>query len=458
MTRLIAALAAAALLAAGCGGSSSEDSDAKPGEPVQITMWHGQDDNAGKVLGELADEFNATHKDVQVKATTGGVVADQMRQKVTTALASGDYPDIAYIFGSDLANLARSDKVKDLTDAVNAPDFGWDDYYAPAREATMVNGRVRALPALIDDLAVVYNKKAFADAGVDEPAAGWTWEDFEATAKALTNRDKGTFGTAWPAVGDEDTVWRTWPLVWQAGGEIITDDGKAGFGGDPGEQAFGVVNQLAQDGSVYVDTKPDSDQTYQLFNNGKIGMVVTGPWQLPDFIDAKVDFGVALLPTFGGEPLTISAPDTWTIFDNGDARSKAAVEFVQLAQLARAGRQVGDQGRLAAAAQGHRRAARMGQVPEGGPRPLGVPRRARRRAREARQPEVPAGVRGGRAVARRGPAQARGAVRRPPAGGPGERCRPCRRLSAGRRGCSGSSATRRRPGCGSRRRSWSSSG
>jgi multiple sugar transport system substrate-binding protein len=328
MTRLATAIAVLAMLVAtGCGGSS-DDSETKPGGTVEITMWHGQDDIAGKVLGELADEFNATHTDVQIKATTGGVVADQMRQKVTTALASGDYPDIAYIFGSDLANLARSDKVKDLTDAVNAPDFGWDDYYAPAREATMVNGRVRALPALVDDLAVVYNKKVFKNAGVAEPAAGWTWEDFEATSKALTNRDKGTFGTAWPAVGDEDTVWRTWPLVWQAGGEIITDDGKAGFGGAPGEQAFGVVNQLAQDGSVYVDTKPDSDQTYQLFNNGKIGMVVTGPWQLPDFIDAKVDFGVAPLPTFGGEPLTISAPDTWTIFDNGDARSKAAIEFV----------------------------------------------------------------------------------------------------------------------------------
>jgi len=55
---------------------------------------------------------------------------------------------------------------------------------------------------------------------------------------------------------------------------------------------------------------------------------VTGPWQLPDFIEQKKEFGVAPLPTFGGEPLTISAPDTWTIFDNGDARSKAAVEFV----------------------------------------------------------------------------------------------------------------------------------
>jgi multiple sugar transport system substrate-binding protein len=340
----LAALVAAAILA-GCGGSSGDDQ--KSGGPVEITMWHGQDDNAGKVLGQLADDFNKTHKNIHVKATTGGVVADQMRQKVTTALASGEYPDIAYIFGSDLANLARSDKVLDLTDDVKKPDFGWDDYYAPAKAATTVNGRVRALPALIDDLAVVYNKKLFKEMGVSEPpAGGWTWEQFEATAKQLTDKGKGTFGTAWPAVGDEDTVWRTWPLVWQAGGDIIKD-GKAAFGGAPGEQAFGVVDRLAQDGSVYVDTKPDSDQTYQLFNNDKIGMVVTGPWQLPDFIEAKTGFGVAPLPAFGSDAVTISAPDTWTLFDNGKRRTKAAVEFVQwLNQPAQDARWVVDAGSL----------------------------------------------------------------------------------------------------------------
>ena len=185
----LAALAAAAVLV-GCGGSSSDDK--KSGGPVEITMWHGQDDIAGKVLGQLADDFNSTHKNIKVKATTGGVVADQMRQKVTTALASGEYPDIAYIFGSDLANLARSDKVLDLTDDVKKPDFGWDDYYAPAKAATTVNGRVRALPALIDDLAVVYNKKLFKEMGVSEPpAGGWTWDQFEATAEAAHRQGQG---------------------------------------------------------------------------------------------------------------------------------------------------------------------------------------------------------------------------------------------------------------------------
>ena len=49
------------------------------------------------------------------------MVADHMLQKVTAGLPAGNYPDVAYIFGSDLANLARSDKVVDLTDAVKEP-------------------------------------------------------------------------------------------------------------------------------------------------------------------------------------------------------------------------------------------------------------------------------------------------------------------------------------------------
>ena len=75
VTRLnpLAALAAAAVLAlAGCGGGGDDDAE-QSGGPVEITMWHGQDDIAGKVLGQLADDFNTTHPDIKVKATTGGV-------------------------------------------------------------------------------------------------------------------------------------------------------------------------------------------------------------------------------------------------------------------------------------------------------------------------------------------------------------------------------------------------
>ena len=84
---------------------------------------------------------------------------------------------------------------------------------------------------------------------------------------------------------------------------------------------------------------------YQVFNSGKMAMVPTGPWQLPEIEENKVDYGVVPMPSFAGKPVTISGPDTWMVFDNGDARKAAATEFVkwlgQPAQDARWDQQAG---------------------------------------------------------------------------------------------------------------------
>lgn len=94
-------------------------------------------------------------------------------------------------------------------------------------------------------------------------------------------------------------------------------------------------SDLARDKSVYIDPKSGGEQMYQVFQSGRMGMVVTGPWQLPDIRQAKVDYHVVPLPSFSGKPVTISGPDTWTVFDNGPARVKAARTFVDwLAQPA----------------------------------------------------------------------------------------------------------------------------
>ena len=63
----------------------------------------------------LITEFNQSHPKIKVVGGGGGVTADSMLQKVTAGLAAGSYPDIAYIFGSDLASLTKSPKVADLT-------------------------------------------------------------------------------------------------------------------------------------------------------------------------------------------------------------------------------------------------------------------------------------------------------------------------------------------------------
>ncbi|KAB1990515.1 ABC transporter substrate-binding protein [Streptomyces triticiradicis] len=323
--RLLLGTAAAGALA-GCG-APSDGVGADGG--VTVELWHGQSDTARKALEALVDEFNRTHPRIRVDSSGGGVVADAMLQKVTAALAAGSYPDIAYVFGSDLASVARSPRVVDLTSALRGGAPPWNSFWEPVRDAVTVNGKVRAAPAVLDSLAVVYNKKLFRRAGVPFPEAGWSWDEFTDTARRLTDPGRGTFGTGWPGTGDEDTVWRLWPMIWDLGGEVIAADGKRIGFAEQGTRALATLARLARDKSVYVDPKPGSEQMYQVFLGGRMAMVATGPWQLPDVVTAKVDYGVVPLPTYSGRPMTISGPDTWTVFDNGPARSRAAVEFVR---------------------------------------------------------------------------------------------------------------------------------
>ncbi|MET9671231.1 ABC transporter substrate-binding protein [Streptomyces sp. NPDC006475] len=321
-TSAMAVAAAAGATLPGCGTGGSADGT------VRIDLWHGQADATLKVIKELIAKFEKTHPKIKVNLG-GGVIADAMLQKVTAGLASDSVPDIAYIFGSDLASIARSPKVADLTEFVEEGKIPWNQYWPAARDAVTIYGKVRAAPALLDSLAVVCNKKVFQAAGVPLPKQGWSWQEFIATSKKLTDAGTNTFGTGWPGTGDEDTVWRMWPLIWDLDGDVIDRyKPQIGFSGDLGVRALQVVQSLVKDESVYVDPKPGGEQMYQVFGSGRMGMVITGPWQLPDIRQAKIDYHVVQLPSFTGVPQSISGPDTWTVFDNGSERLDAACTLV----------------------------------------------------------------------------------------------------------------------------------
>jgi multiple sugar transport system substrate-binding protein len=78
------------------------------------------------------------------------------------------------------------------------------------------------------------------------------------------------------------------------------------------------------DKSVFLDIQ-NSAYT-DIFNSGRIGMLMTGPWDLSSFPD--VDYGVEILPGFDGDHQTIAGPDMWSVFDNGGGREQAALEFL----------------------------------------------------------------------------------------------------------------------------------
>lgn len=327
MTRkLLMIVVAFGVFATSCTGGGSDDvgQTQQPAGPVTLSFWHGYTDAEADSLNTLIDDWNAENPDINIEPLF--VNNDKALQKLAVALQGGEPPDITYQYGSSLPQLAEAPGLVDLTDWSASEEAAWDDFVPGAQSAATFNGKVLGVPALIDNLAVVYNKGLFDDAGLEYPNDQWTWDDFRAAAKALTDPVEKRFGFSYPMDASEDTVWHYDPLLWQNGGSILTEDeSQAAFNSPEGVEALEVlVGMAVEDESVYLDVQ--NSQYTGLFNNGKIGMLVTGPWDLSSFPD--VDYGVEVLPGFDGDHQTIAGPDMWTVFDNGDGRAQAAVEFV----------------------------------------------------------------------------------------------------------------------------------
>ena len=321
--RRVAAYVGALVLTLGlstaCGSSGSNGGSA-------VTVAHGYTDAEATALKAAATQWNKDHPKTTVRLQFNGG-NDGALQKTVAGFTAGNYPDIAYEFGSSAAQLERQPKLMDLTAKVKGADVDWADFYPSEREAATVDGKVVGIPALVDNLSVVYNKKLFQQAGIAEPTNDWSWQDFRDAAKKLSDPATHTYGWAYVNDGSEDTVWRFLAMLWQAGGDLLTkDNSKPAFDSAAGRAALQQLHDMAvTDKSVYLDT--GNGNYANLFNSGKIAMLWTGPWDLSS-INADVQYGVTYLPGYQGNHETISGPDLYLLFDHSSGRSDTAFKFV----------------------------------------------------------------------------------------------------------------------------------
>src|SRR5580698_1153026 len=315
---LASALVAFGLAACGSGSAGTSSG---------LQIWEGYTGAEATAFKHLLAEWNKAHP--TEKVTSLYVDNDYSLPKLLTAVKGGSQPDIAYVYGSWAPNVAQIPQVVNLTKVVQQPGVNWNDFWTGERDVATVNGKVIGIPALVDNLAVVYNKTLFAKAHLPLPSATWTWNDFVTDAQKLSDGGTKQYGTAYVTPGDEDTVWHWEALLWEAGGPILNPSNtKAAFDSPAGLQSLSTLRAMAiTDKSMYLD--PSDSEYANLFNSGKIGMLVTGPWDLSGFPSVK--YGVQIMPSFPGASgghQTISGPDNWVIFNNGSSRVAAAEKFL----------------------------------------------------------------------------------------------------------------------------------
>ena len=311
------AVMAAVVLAAGLTACNAADNGGST-----ITLWHGYTDVEATAMTGAVSRWNHDHPATKVKLVFDGG-NDGALQKTVSSAITGKLPDVAYEYGSSAPQLTRQPRLVDLTNDVTKSGWDWKDFYPSLRQAATSNGKIVGVPALVDNLSLVYNKKIFAAAGVEPTDNSWTWADFRAAAKKLSDAGNGRFGWSYTNDGSEDTVWRWIAMLWQANGDLLTPDNKhAAFDSDAGRAALQQLRDMVvTDHSVYLD---DGSGNYlNLFNSGRIAMLWTGPWDLSS-INPDVSYGVAYLPGYHGTHQTISGPDVYMSFRHSAGREQTS--------------------------------------------------------------------------------------------------------------------------------------
>lgn len=106
----------------------------------------------------------------------------------------------------DVAPLVEAHLLYNLDSlAANNPSFEIGDFYEAVLESGRYQNVLYAIPSRFQPALIRYNPAIFDAAGLAYPQPGWTWDDFAAVAKALTQREGGNtqrwgYGEDRPAV------------------------------------------------------------------------------------------------------------------------------------------------------------------------------------------------------------------------------------------------------------------
>ncbi len=301
---------------------------------LRMTSWQTPAENALDLPAIRA--FEAAHAGVRVENEP---VANQAeyREKVITSIVSGAPPDVFLLDNIDVPAFIEASVLLDLR--TFAPRVGLDlsAFYPNVLGIFARGDAVYAFPKGFSPVVYYYNRTLFDAAGLPYPQDGWTWEEFIATARALT-RDLDGDGTPdqWgTAVMRPFYAWQA--VVWSGGGDILAPDGRRATGYLDGEPTIAALEFLTSLVLTHgVAPRPNAFRAVtgnesRLFYSGRLGMLPSGHWLIPNIrpqlASGQLKLGVVGVPVrAGATPATPLFASGWAVPRN-TAHRKLAVSL-----------------------------------------------------------------------------------------------------------------------------------
>ena len=279
-----------------------------------------------KVLSEtVIPAFNQLYPNVKVDAQA--IPDSDMRQKLLAAVAGGEAPDLARVDIVQVPEFAELGGLAQINTLISDWDTFSQQFYPGTLATNYFQGNYDGIPLDTNTRLVFSNPALLEEAGVKAPT---TIDEFTAAIQAVKALGKdGVTGFSEGGTG----AWNVLPWIWSNGGAITDETYTKATGYLNSEGSVGAVNLLKSwlsDGLMSETILGGGLATSQELAEGKVAMIVDGPWmpaifaaQYPDF-----KFDLSAFPTGPGGSISVVGGEDIVLFESSKNKD-AAIAFMR---------------------------------------------------------------------------------------------------------------------------------
>src|SRR3954468_14765633 len=356
--RLAAGVAVAGLLAV-CATTAALGSATKSVTISVASLIPGSTPAAIQQFNAQVAQFERKNPSIKIKPVEYQWTAPTFAAK----LAANTLPTVFEVPFTDARTLGDNGQLADLTPYAKALPYFSKYNKAVLAEGTDSKGRIIALPKGAYAQALHYNRKLFAQAGLDPNKPPKTWLQLEKYALAISQKT-GKAGYAEMGKNDNTAGWILTTVAYTLGARMEKGTGKSAVATLDNPQTVAALNMLHH--MRWVDNSMGANFDYgwsdinQAFAAGNVGMYISGSDVYTNLVQAsKIDpsiYGLAAVPLAKNKKAGVLGGGTLvSVKPTANAAEKAAslkwIDFYYEAPLVSKGRAVANAKTLTASAQ-----------------------------------------------------------------------------------------------------------
>ena len=310
-----------ATLCAGLAYAASAVLSAGPAHATDIRFTAGEySKHTLPFFEQVAKDYEAAHPDVHVHVEV--IPWEGYLQKLTTDVNAGNAPDLSIVATIWVPDFASQGVIEPL-DGYMTPAFKSifiPTFFAPST----IEGKLMGIPAAASARAMMVNLDLFKQAGLEPPK---TWEDFYGAAKKIAGMPN-TYGFGLQGKETETDDYFYYAL-WSFGGDIIKN-GKSALDSPEAIKAATFYKKLVDEKLTEPSpTAYSREDVFQMFKQGKVGMIFTFPMLIPQLKAESPNLHYAVLPfPTDLSPTTLGVTDVMMLYSASKAK-KEAWDFAQ---------------------------------------------------------------------------------------------------------------------------------